>query len=127
MAAPDDLARRQHHRQPRPTSHWGGKTDLTPHPGTVANCIECNPPTFKEHEPVDSSALPAFMTIVLLFGAAVKGCTLEEKAKLYAARQMLEEKRPLPEIGQAILDARGPEWAPDAETMAAIEAINGKG
>jgi hypothetical protein len=80
---------------------------------------------FDSSEPL-TSALPQFMTIVLLFGAAVKGANREERKALYAARELLKDKAPLRDVAQAILDSRGPRWAPPQETMDAIEKINRK-
>lgn len=80
---------------------------------------------FTEHEGMTAAFAP-FMTLIYLFGAAANGATRDEKRALHEARQMLKDKKPLAEVAQAILDLKGPEWAPDAETMAAIEAINRK-
>lgn len=85
------------------------------------------PLEFREHEPIPGSEhLPQFMTIVLLFGAARQGCTRDEKRALYEAHRMLQEKKPLAEVAQAILDARGPEWKVPDETMQAIERLHTK-
>lgn len=81
---------------------------------------------FRETDPIldEASALPAFMTIVLLFGAAMKGATKMQKDRLRDAHAMLRDRKPLPEVAQAILDARGEDWAPDPETLAYIEALH---
>lgn len=78
---------------------------------------------WREIEPM-FEAMPAFMTIIYLFAAAIRGATLEERARLHEAQQMLKDKKPLRDVGQAILDAKGPDWAPDKEWLDAIEAIN---
>lgn len=82
------------------------------------------PPEFREHEPMDTSALPAFMTIVLLFGAAVHGANRDERKALYEARLMLKDKAPLRDVAQAIMDARGPDWEIPTVTLEAIEALH---
>lgn len=78
---------------------------------------------FEEHEGM-TSALPGFMAVVLLFGAAVQGCSRDEKKALYEARLLLGRKAPLKDVAQAILDARGPGWVIPDETVKAIEALH---
>lgn len=99
-----------------------------PCPEGQTSCESCGPcahclPEFQEHEAM-TEALPQFMTIVLLFGAAAQGCNRDEKKALYEARLLLQKKAPLPEVAQAILDARGPDWQIPDETMQAIEALH---
>lgn len=68
----------------------------------------------------------AFLTIILLFGAATQDCTRKEKKALYEARLLLKKGSPLPDVARAIFDAKGPEWeVPDA-TMVAIAGLNTK-
>jgi hypothetical protein len=103
----------------------------SPGRGHVAVCPYPKPydgdplPEFQEHDPM-MQALPAFMTLLYLFGDAVKGANRDERKALYDARLMLKQKKPLRDVAQAILDARGPHWTPSPETMEAIEAINRK-
>lgn len=80
---------------------------------------------FREH-PAMTEAFAPFMTLIYLFGAAVQGANRDERRALYDARLMLKRGDPLADIGQAILDARGPDWAPPPETMQAIEALHQK-
>jgi hypothetical protein len=69
-------------------------------------------------------AAPAFMTLLHLFAAACQGASRDERRALNEVRVMISRREPLPAIGQAILDARGPDWQIPDETMATIEAIN---
>lgn len=82
---------------------------------------------FEAHEATTSGMAPA-MTIVYLFGAAWRDSANDpvRQASLRECKEMLERRAPFKDIGQAILDAMGPLWAPDPETMQAIEAINRK-
>lgn len=82
---------------------------------------------FEAHEAMTSGMAPA-MTIVYLFGAAWRDSAgdLVRQADLRKCKEMLEGRAPFRDIGQAILDAMGPLWTPDRETMKAIEAINRK-
>lgn len=83
------------------------------------------PIEFQEHEGMTEAMAP-FMTLVLLFGAAAKDASRKEKQALYNARLMLKDRKPLAEVGRAIMDARGPEWVIPEETMQAIEALHNK-
>lgn len=104
----------------------------SPNGGHIAECQHPRaydgPPLdieFREHEGM-TQALPQFMTLIYLFGAAVDGANRDERKALHECKEMLKQKKPLAEIAQAIFDARGPDWSPGPETMAAIEAINKK-
>lgn len=99
--------------------------DDTPTPMSGEEYASLEDIEFSESEAmVDTSMLPAFMTIVLLFGAAVQGANRDQRKALYEARQMLKNKAPLRDVAQAIMDARGPEWEVPAVTMEAIEALH---
>lgn len=80
-------------------------------------------PEWRETEGMTEAMAP-FMTLVLLFGAAVQGATRDEKKALYEARLLLTKKAPLAEVAQAVMDARGPDWEIPTETLAAIEALH---
>lgn len=82
---------------------------------------------FESHDAMTGAMVPA-MTIVYLFGAAVRDSAGDETrlAALGQCEEMLASRAPFKDIGQAILDAMGPLWAPDPETMQAIENINRK-
>lgn len=69
-------------------------------------------------------AAPAFLTMMHLFAAAAQGANRDERRALNEVRVMISQRRPLPEIGQAILNARGSDWTPPDEVMKTIEAIN---
>jgi len=83
------------------------------------------PPDFRETE-ATTDAMAGAMTIVYLFGAAVRDATDEQRVRLGEIREMLESRTSFKDIGQAILECMGPLWAPDPDTMSAIEAINRK-
>lgn len=78
---------------------------------------------FEEHEAMVDAA-PAFLTMMHLFAAAAQGANRDERRALNEVRVMISQRRPLPEIGQAILNARGSDWTPPDEVMKTIEAIN---
>lgn len=82
---------------------------------------------FESHAAMTGAMAPA-MTIVYLFGAAVRDShgDAPRLEALGVAKEMLASRAPFKDVGQAILDAMGPMWAPDPETMRAIEAINRK-
>lgn len=82
---------------------------------------------FRQHDAITSGMAPA-MTVVYLFGAAVRDSQGDETrlTALRECKEMLERRTSFKDIGQAILDAMGPMWAPDPETMQAIENINRK-
>lgn len=71
-----------------------------------------------------TDAMAGAMTIVYLFGAAVRDGNEQQRQRLSEIQKMLEAKAPFKDIGQVILETMGPLWTPDAETMKAIEAIN---
>lgn len=78
-----------------------------------------------------TGAMAPAMTIVYLFGAAVRDARgrpdrEELLRRLGECKEMLERRVPFKDIGQAILGVMGPLWTPDRETMKAIEAINRK-
>lgn len=107
-------------RYPEP---WDGEALPSMDP---SNWDDGVPPEWRETDAMTEGLAP-FMTIVLLFGAAVQGANRDERKALYEARLMLgRDRKPLAEVAQAILDARGPTWAPPTETMEAIEALHRK-
>lgn len=73
------------------------------------------PIEFRETEPV--STVGPYLVLVLLFAAAADGATPEELQRLEEARRLLQTRTPIPEIAQAILDARGPAWAPPSHVI----------
>ena len=78
---------------------------------------------FRDHDAVTAIVGP-MMTVVLLFGSAVRSADLAQRAKLIQTQGMLEQRRPLKDIAEAIFEIMGPEWTPDEETMKMIESIN---
>ena len=105
---------------PRYASPGRGHLDVCPYPKPYDG-----PPLdieFTEHEGMTEAMAP-FMTIIYLFGDAVRGANRTERKALYDARLLLKTT-PLAEIAQAIMDARGPDWGPSPETLQAIEALH---
>lgn len=94
-----------------------GHLDVCQHPRAYDGFRSTTPTT---------DAMAGAMTVVYLFGAAVRDGTPEQRENLAHCKEMLERREPFKDVGQAILDAMGPLWTPDPETMAAIEAVNRK-
>lgn len=98
----------------------GGHLPHCMHPQAYEGDLE-----FRETDPV-TAALPAFMTLLYLFGAAAKEANREQRQGLRHAREMLKARAPLPEVANHIFAVMGTAWEIPAETMQAIEAINQK-
>lgn len=90
---------------------------------------ECPYPKPYDGPPLSPAAetMPGpYLAIILLFAAAADGANREEKRRLWEARQMLKTRAPLPDIGRAILDSRGPDWRPPDEVVQAIQNLHPK-
>ena len=78
---------------------------------------------FRETAPMARVKGPA-LAVALLVGSAVKTATLKQRAELHQVPDMLNRRAPFATIAEFIFDTMGPDWAPDIETLAAIEAAN---
>lgn len=86
---------------------------------------ECPWPKPYDGPPLDPEIpdLAPALAIVLLFAAAHRTVRPEQKQKLLQAKELLSTATPLSEVAQAILDARGPHWLPDEETLTYIRLL----
>lgn len=66
------------------------------------------------------------MILVLLFSAAVRDASPEQRDALTEVKDMLRTAAPLSEIAERVFDVMGPEWVPPEDYMRHMRSLGGE-